>query len=140
MLFFDKDGKTKLVFIKIWLEKYNMGITDMIYTANNFWVVNDMEIITGIEHLKGNIYDWIKDDIVNTIYFRNVGTGKSAYGLLRRWNKFQFKGKLEYGNYIINSKEQYKTINIIISAGRNKNTNFPNQNITPNLIVKKGFN
>lgn len=88
MLFFDKDGKTKLVFIKIWLEKYNMGITDMIYTANNFWVVNDMEIITGIEHLKGNIYDWIKDDIVNTIYFRNVGTGKSAYGLLRRWNKF----------------------------------------------------
>lgn len=111
--FFDNDGKPELEFIKKWLKKYNIGITDMVkYTTNSFSVDNDMEIGRGIEQLNKNLYDWIKDSSINTIYFTSFGTGKSAYGLFRRWYKFYFKETLATGNYIINSETEYKTINI----------------------------
>lgn len=111
--FFDKNGKPELESIKKWLEKYNLSITDIVkYTNNNFSVDSDMEIAKGIEQLNDNLYNWIKDSNVNTIYFTSFGTGKSAYGLFRRWYKIYFKEILDSGNEIINSKEEYLIINI----------------------------
>lgn len=111
--FFDNAGKPELEFIKKWVKKYNLGITDMVkYTTNDFNIDSDMEIAAGIEQLNEYLYDWIKDSSINTIYFTSFGTGKSAYGLFRRWYKFYFKETLPTGNCIINSETECTIINI----------------------------
>ncbi len=110
---FDDDGKPEILFIKKWMEKYDLSITDMVkFTTNTFSIDEDMEIEKGIGQLNDNLFNSIKVSNITTIYFTSFGNGKSSYGLFRRWYKHHFKESLDSGNSIINSDEQYKLINI----------------------------
>jgi hypothetical protein len=111
--FFDDEGKPEILFIKKWIQKYDLSITDMVkFTTNSFSVDEDMEIERGVGQLNDDLFNSIKESNITTIYFTSFGNGKSAYGLFRRWYKNHFKKTLDSGNNIINSEAQFILINI----------------------------
>ena len=121
--FFDSEQKPDLKKILKWLEKYQLGITDMLFLThknNEFSVDNDMIIDDKKKQLNPYLYDWLNQSKVDTLYFTSFSNGKSAFGLFKSWYKIHFKKTLPNGLDILKDGNSFtielfkKKVNLVM--------------------------
>jgi len=88
-VFFDENKQPKLESILTWLNKYHLGITDMViktYKNNCFSTDSQMIIDDPSVQLNPFLHEWLKQNTeIETLYFTSFSEGKSAYQLFKRW-------------------------------------------------------
>lgn len=100
--------------IQIFLEKYKISITDIVYETDGkpFSVDKDMNVVSLNTFLK----KWIDESKIHTIYFTSKGYTNSAFSLFKKWYRNTYnkplkliKGKEDIYNY---DGKEFKLINL----------------------------
>jgi G:T/U-mismatch repair DNA glycosylase len=87
------EDKPDLSKIKIFLNKYKFGITDLVYKTdgNKFSTDDEMRIV----ELNPFLFNWINDSKIKEIYFTSFSGKNGALPLFKKWMKQNFCNKLK---------------------------------------------
>jgi G:T/U-mismatch repair DNA glycosylase len=111
--FFNSNDRPDLKLIFNWLNKYQLGITDMLqYTliGNQFSIDSKIQIDDLNYQLNQNLDKWIENSKIEKIYFTSFSSNKSAYALFKKWCRINYKLKLPSGIEIISSGNAHEII------------------------------
>ncbi|MGX1024439.1 hypothetical protein [Psychroflexus sp. MBR-150] len=113
-LFFE-NGVPNINRIQSWLNKKQIGITDMLQytvTDNKFSKDQDIVIKDFNQQYNQSLKEWLEQGNIETIFFTSFSEGKSAYALFKKWYKLNYNLSIRKGRDIIqNGNKEYIKIN-----------------------------
>jgi len=102
------NGCTEIRDVLFFLKKIKMSITDIVNVTHveKFSTDNEMGKIQP-EDLNPELFQWLKDSKIETIYFTSFGGANSAKNLFKKWYRNQFGKVCKISSAHVNEVEMF---------------------------------